>query len=256
MDMTLKDRFSSLWRKYFPEAELPIAFWYSEDAEGTEKVSVPKDHRCFLFDLAAVRHGKSLRFDEYTVGCAGGRRYLGLSDKLTPDFEHFLSCGIPGKIEGERYKKTPELVKEFLSQDQQFQAPEQYIVFKRFDLLGWADQPVAIIFIASPDILSGLFTLANFSEADPNGVFCPFSAGCGAIVKHPLLENNAERPRAVLGMFDVTARPFVGRNDLSFAVPMRKFASMVEDMEQSFLTTKSWSIVQRRIELANRREEG
>ena len=255
MDMTLKDRFSSLWKKYFPEAEMPIAFWYSDEAEGTEKVHVPKEHRCFLSDLAAVRQGKSLRFDEYTVGCEGGKRYLGFSDKLKPNFEHFLSCGIPGKLEGERYKKTPELVKEFLQQDQQFQAPEQYIVFKRFDQLGWGDQPVAMIFIASPDILSGLFTLANYSEGEANGVFCPFCAGCGSIVKYPLLENTAERPRAVLGMFDVTARPFVGRHDLSFAVPMRKFASMVEDMEESFLTTKSWSIVQRRIEMAARKGE-
>jgi len=30
-----------------------------------------------------------------------------------PHFEYFLSCGIPGKLEGERYKKSPELVKEF-----------------------------------------------------------------------------------------------------------------------------------------------
>lgn len=28
-----------------------------------------------------------------------------------PNFEYFLSCGIPGKLEGERYKKTPELVR-------------------------------------------------------------------------------------------------------------------------------------------------
>ena len=253
MDMSLKDRFSSLWKKYFPEAELPIAFWYSEDAEGTDKVNIPKEHRCFLADLALVRQGKSLRFDEYTIGCPGGKKYLGFTDKVAPDFEHFLSCGIPGKLEGERYKKSPELVKEFLKHEQQHLASEQYIVFKRFDQLGWGDQPSAMIFIAPPDVIAGLFTLANFSEADPNGVYCPFCAGCGAIVKYPLLENTAERPRAVLGMFDISARPFVARTELSFAVPMSKFASMVEDMEQSFLTTKAWSIVQRRIEMAARK---
>ena len=253
MDMSLKDRFTSLWKKYFPEAELPIAFWFSEEAEGTEKIHIPKEHRCLFADLAAVRQGKSIRFDEYTIGCAGGKRYLGFSDKLAPNFEHFLSCGIPGQVEGERYKKTPELVKEFLKSDVQFQAPEQYIVFKRFDQLGWGDQPVAMVFIAPPDVLAGLFTLANFSETEANGVVCPFCAGCGSIVKHPYLENAAERPRAVLGMFDISARPFIGKNELSFAVPMQKFVSMVDDMEQSFLTTKSWSIMQRRIEMAARK---
>lgn len=247
MDMVLRDRFLELWKKYFEGAELPLAFMYADDPQDTEKVNLPKEHRCFLGELAPVRQGKSLRFDEYTIGCAGGKRYLGFTQDAPPNFEHFLSCGIPGKVEGERYKKTPELVKEFDRQQQAFEAPEQYIVFKRFDKLGWSDQPSAIVFLAPPDVLSGLFTLANFAEAEPNGVFCPFCAGCGAVVKHPYLENANERPRAVLGMFDVSARPYVGKTELSFSVPMRKFASMVADMEESFLTTKSWSIVQRRI---------
>jgi len=123
MDMQLKDRFLELWRKYFGNAELPLAFWYADDPQGTEKVSLPKGHRCFLENLAAVRQGKSLRFDEYTVGCAGGKRYLGFTDVVMPNFEYFLSCGIPGKLEGERYKKTPELVKEFDKRQETFNAP-------------------------------------------------------------------------------------------------------------------------------------
>jgi hypothetical protein len=247
MDMQLKDRFLELWRKYFGNAELPLAFWYADDPQGTEKVSLPKGHRCFLENLAAVRQGKSLRFDEYTVGCAGGKRYLGFTETVMPNFEYFLSCGIPGKLEGERYKKTPELVKEFDKHQEQFNAPEQYIVFKRFDMLGWGDQPAAVVFLAPPDVLSGLFTLANFAESEPNGVYCPFCAGCGAIVKYPFLENIADRPRAVLGMFDISARPFIPKTELSFSVPMQKFAAMVGDMEESFLTTNSWKMMQRRI---------
>jgi len=248
MDMQLKDRFNELWKKYFPGAELPLAFWYSDNAEGTEKLTLPKEHRCFLSDLMPVRQGKALRFDEYTIGCQGGKIYCGFSEKPVPDFEYFLSCGIPGKVEGERYKKTPGLVKEYMSRQQPFSASEQYLVAKRFDQLGWGDQPVAMVFFAPPDVIAGLFTLANFSEAELDGVYCPFCAGCGAIVKVPFLENTAERPRAVLGMFDVSARSFVKNNELSFAVPMSKFASMVNDMEESFLTTKSWKPIQRRIE--------
>jgi len=248
MDMAVKDRFIELWKKYFGAAELPVAFWYSEEAEGTDKVHVPKEHRCFLFELAAVRQGKSLRFDEYTIGCAGGKRYLGFSDATIPNFEEFLSCGIPGKVEGERYKKSPELVKEYEKRQEPFTAPEQYIVFKRFDMIGWGDQPSGIVFFAPPDVLSGLFTLANFDEAELDGVYCPFCAGCGSIVKYPFLENGTDRPRAVLGSFDVSARPFVPKTELSFAVPMRKFLPMIENMEQSFLTTKSWKPLQRRID--------
>jgi hypothetical protein len=247
MDMQLKERFLERWKKYFGSAELPLAFWYTGEQEGTEKIKLPKGHRCFLDDLAPVRQGRSLRFDEYTIGCPGGKKYLGFSEDMMPDFEHFLSCGIPGKLEGERYKKSPELVKEYMKRQEEFSASDQYIVFKRFDMVGWGDNPVAVVFFAPPDVLSGLFTLANFAEADLNGVYCPFCAGCGSIVKYPAVENEAERPRAVLGMFDVSARPFVPKTELTFSVPMKKFASMVDDMDESFLTTNSWKVVQRRI---------
>ncbi len=45
-----------------------------------------------------------------------------------PGFEYFLSCGIPGKLEGERYKKTPALVKD-LKHQPPFCRANQYIVF-------------------------------------------------------------------------------------------------------------------------------
>jgi hypothetical protein len=164
-----------------------------------------------------------------------------------PNFEHFLSCGIPGVLEGERYKKSPDLVKEFEKRSPTFTAPARYIVFKRWDKLQASDDPAVVIFFAPPDVLSGLFTLANFDEADLNGVYCPFCAGCGSIVKYPFIEKESTRPRAVLGMFDVSARPFVPGSTLSFAAPINKFTAMVNNMEESFLITKSWNAVKRRI---------
>ena len=53
--------------------------------------------------------------------------------------------------------------------------------------------------------------------------------------------------RSVLGMFDVSARPWVQKDLLSFAVPMNKFARMVDNMEESFLITPSWARVRARI---------
>ena len=207
----------------------------------------PKGHKGFLGYLARIRQGKSLRFDLTTVGCIGGKRYLGFSKNVMPNFDYFLSCGIPGTLEGERYKKTPELVKEYNRRLPDFTAPARYIVFKRWDHLGEADEPAVVIFFSPPDVLSGLFTLANFDEADLNGVYCPFCAGCGAIVMYPFIEKGSARPRAVLGMFDVSARPFVPPQTLSFAVPMNKFTTMAGNMDESFLITKSWKTVRKRM---------
>ena len=58
-------------------------------------------------------------------------------------------------------------------------------------------------------MLSGLFTLANYDEPQPYGVIAPFGAGCASIVDYPYKEIKAPQPRAVLGMFDVSARPCV-----------------------------------------------
>jgi hypothetical protein len=79
----------------------------------------------------------------------------------------------------------------------------------------------------------------------------PCPAGCGSIVKYPFLEMDASHPRAVLGMFDVSARPFVPGSTLSFAIPMTKFAAMIDNMEESFLITESWKAVRRRMGRGN-----
>ncbi len=75
----------------------------------------------------------------------------------------------------------------------------------------------------------------------------PFGAGCSTIIQYPYLEMNSSRPRGVVGMFDVSARPFVSPDELTFAVPMSKFERMVGNMDESFLITESWKKVQRRI---------
>ncbi len=247
MDPALQEKFLKNWQKYFPGAELPIGFYYSSQADRKIMPKAPKVHRCVIGDLAKVRQGKDLCLGSEVIGCHGGKRYLGFQAELAPDFEYFLSYGIPGKLEGERYKQSPEIVKEHLKHQKPFQAPEAYAIFKRWDKMGIGDQPLVVIFFASPDVLAGLFTLANFDEPQPYGVIAPFGAGCASIVDYPYKELQASRPRAVLGMFDVSARPCVPGRALTFAVPWTKFVRMVNNMEESFLITKSWDKVKRRI---------
>jgi hypothetical protein len=247
MDAEFKERFLQNWARYSPGAELPIGFYYSNSAVQKCMAKPPQGHRCVIGDIAKVRKGKTACFDTHTIGCTGGKRYLGFESKLAPNFEFFLSYGIPGKLEGERYKKSPELVKEFIKEQQPSKAPGDYIIFKRFDQMGDNDKPLVVIFFAHPDVLSGLFTLANYDERQPNGVIVPFCAGCGSIVDFPLKEAKSSEPRAVLGMFDVSARPCVPSTVLTFAVPWSKYVRMVDNMEESFLITKSWNKVRTRI---------
>ena len=252
MKMVIKDKFMQLWKKYFDGASLPIAFYYTDRVPSAEEIKPTSGHRCLICDLAQVGKGKAIYFSADSVGCPGGKRYLGFTREIMPDFEYFLSCGIPGKLEGERYKKSPELVKEVMKKAPHFEAPANFIVFKRWDMLEETDDPEVVIFFAQPDVLSGLFTLANFDEAEPDGVFAPFGAGCGSIVQYPYLEKDSGRPRGVLGMFDISARPCVPEETLTFSFPIGKFTRMIDNMEESFLITDSWSKVKKRIHRSER----
>ena len=247
MNIELKEKFLRLWRKYFDVVELPIVFYYTDEAKVVEVVKSYSGHRCIFPDLLKATTGESVCFDADSFSCFGGKRYLGFGEEVMPNFEYFLSCGIPGKLEGERYKKTPKLVKEIMKKAPKFEAPGRFIIFKRWDMLDESEEPDVVVFFAHPDVLSGLFTLANFDVGELHGVFCPFSAGCGSIVQYPYLEKASDCPRSVLGMFDVSARPFVSKEVLSFSVPMSKFVTMVDNMEESFLITKSWGKIQKRI---------
>jgi uncharacterized protein (DUF169 family) len=246
MDLKLKRSFSKQWEKYFPGAELPLVFYYTDEAPD-EPVHVPDGWHCLICDLLVARQGDPLYFDVDAIGCGGARRYLGFNRDIMPDFEHFLSCGIPGKMEGERYKSSPDLVGRLMKHYPAFDAPGKYIVFKRWDKVGRGDEPEAAIFFAPPDVLSGLFTLANFDEDNPHGVIAPFASGCASVVQFPYLEARSERPRVTLGMFDVSARPCVKAEVLTLAVPFKKLAAMIENMDESFLVTEAWSKVRKRV---------
>jgi uncharacterized protein (DUF169 family) len=249
MDIKLKEEFMVLWKRFFGEAELPIAFYYT-DEEGRAELVKPNTiaRRCVIPALSLVRKGGALRFDAESIGCSGGQQCLGFRETAEPDDKYLLSSGIPGKVEGERYLKTPEIAAEWLKRMPSFKAPARFIVFKRWDSLNESDDPDVVVFFACPDVLSGLLELANFEEIEPNIVFTPYTSGCGSIVLYPFLEKDAVRPRAVIGLFDISARRHIPENILSFAVPMRQFERMVRNMEESFLTTKSWKAVQKRIQ--------
>ncbi len=247
MEKGIKEKFLTLWKKCFNDAELPITFYYTDEEDRAETVKPGSVERCVIGALAKVRNGQSLSFDVDALGCPGGKRYLGFAEDIMPDFEYFLSCGIPGKLEGERYKKSPELVKETMNSWPFLKAPGKYIVFKRWDKLEESDKPEVVIFFATPDVISGLFNLACFDEVVHEAVIAPFGSGCSSIVQSPYLEKDSETPRGVLGMFDISARPFVPDTALTFSTPMSKFVRMIDNMEESFLITPSWAKIQKRI---------
>jgi len=247
MQAGFKEQFTGKWEKYFPSAQLPVCFYYTDNQVETDTVPPLPGSQCFIHELERVRQGESLVFTGSDIGCFGGRYFLGFSRGLRPNFNYFLSCGIPGEMEGEHYKESPELVAKMRAQVAPMVAPARQVVFKRWDHLDEEDIPQVVIFFAGADVISGLFTLANFDESDPQAVIAPFGSGCSTIVQQPYAELGSAHPHAVLGMFDVTARPWVAAHEMTLAVPWPKFVCMVDNMDKSFLALRDWARVKERI---------
>jgi Uncharacterised ArCR, COG2043. len=247
MNLEIRDHFIQQWKKYFNNADLPITFYYTDDPGNASVMPSSGKWNCLICQLQKVRSGQSLAFNSESLKCGGAKRYLGFADKIRPNFEYFLSCGIENEMEGERYIRTPQLVKELMKNQKKLNIPGRFIVFKRWDNLNEDDNPEVVIFFAPPDILSGLFTLANYDQSEPDSTITPFAAGCGSLVYFPYIEKDSGRPRAVIGMFDVSARPCVQEGVLTFSVPIVKFTKMISYMDESFLITDSWKKVQNRI---------
>jgi uncharacterized protein (DUF169 family) len=229
--------------------EHPLGVFYSNEIPKNGIQPKEKGHTCMIGLLSRARHhGASVYFDENHFGCEGGAYYMGFRSTPRPKIEYFLSCGIPGEMEGERYIKTPEIAREYFASTKPRKASARYAIFKPLDKLADAEEPEVIIFFATPDVLSGLVVLTGYASEQGDAIRLPFSSGCGAILTHPLKEGEKEKPQAILGMFDVSARPFVEPNILTLAMPTKLFLTLLANQDESFLITKSWELVRKRIE--------
>lgn len=207
---------------------------------------------CVVAMFSAAARGKTAVFSRETVGCRGGISGLcfGEAYSQTPGgFEYFLSVGRgEGYPEGEAYKKTPELVEDVVKHWPMTTIDYDYVVFKPLsDVDPKKETPVLVSFYVMPDQLSALVVLANYGRSGNQNVILPFGAGCASICMLPYHESKQENPRAVIGMIDVSARPYIDPDLLSFTVPFSMFQEMEADVPGSFLEKESWKKVRERI---------
>ncbi|NLC59003.1 MAG: DUF169 domain-containing protein [Armatimonadetes bacterium] len=221
-----------------------LAFFYSD--RQPEGYQVPGGKQvCLIAALTRARHGETVYCDAEHYGCRGCGHFLGFVPPM-PTIDYFVSTGIPGKMEGEHYKQSPELVRQYREECAIAPAPAPYAVFKPVSCLVADERPELLFYFGTPDELSALVTLANFARAD-DGVICPFGSGCGTLISRALVEARHERPRAILGLFDPSARPCVPADRLSFSAPLAMWAEMFANAPESFLKTETWSKVKQRI---------
>ena len=147
------------------KVDLPIVFWYSEQPVN----SVDKIGGCLFKCMKDVRDGQTVTLSVENIGCGGGKFYTGFTE---------MPERIPGFVSlKEKYKQTPEGVSEFLEELQVPRAKMDYLNFARMDKVENFDNLEGILFLATPDMLSGLATWAFFDNNSQDAVTSLFGSG-------------------------------------------------------------------------------
>lgn len=251
----------------------PIALLWTDEKPAEAMQFQEGKWGCVMWLAAAAAKGRPAVCDAATFGCIGGGVGMGFGDcyRRFPGGEEgfcrFLSTGIAGWpggaelaetvkpflrgeaydnfIHGERYIGSPEGVRRFLQALPITEVPRRYVLFRplaQVDPEG--EKPQTVILFADADELSALVVLANYGRGDNENVIIPYAAGCQTIGIYPYREAAAGRPRAVVGLTDITARLAIrrqlGDGLLSFAMPFPLFAEMEANVAGSFLERPSW----------------
>ena len=233
--MEIKEFISRFKEAFGDAASLPIAIGYS-NKPAAEISSIPK---CMIGRISKVRDGKPLTLCCDNVICGGGGLYTAF--KPMPDrVPIFVS-------EVEHYKKSKEMVLEYVDSLGINISDKPYLNFVRIDSLSKWDDAEALLFFATPDILSGLCTWAFYDNNSPDAVMSQFASGCASIVTFAINENRNKGSRCFLGMLDPSARPLVPENELTFSIPMSRFKEMLATMNDSALFQKAFTILKKHI---------
>lgn len=229
---------------------------------------------CVMAMFVAAVNGRQAVFDRNTFGCPGGGTGLGFGNQYKKfpggekGFCYFLSTGVnewgPGRklakmakpfissytyntiVHGEGYLRTPELVGKFLEYLPMTDIPYKYVIFRQLCRVdAEKEKPAAVVFLADMDQLSALVILASYSRDSNENVIVPMASGCQCIGIYPFREALQERPRAVIGIADISARIYLKnhlKDDLvTVAVPYSMFVEMESNISGSFLERNSWS---------------
>ena len=219
------------------QAQLPLLFGYSnQPIAQTEKIG-----GCFFKGLQQAREGEALSLSADVIGCGGGKLYTGFSE---------MPERVPGFVSlKEKYKKTPELVVDYIEGLGMERSEKPYLNFIRIDKAASFGGTEGIMFYATPDMLSGLCGWAFYDSNEPDAVVSLFGSGCSTVVSMTVAENKRQGHRCFLGLFDPSVRPWVGKNELSFTIPFSRFVPMMETMKDTFLFgSHAWERIKNRME--------
>ena len=235
--MEIKEFIQNYQIAFGSKAQLPLLFGYSDKPiADTEKIG-----GCFFKGLQVAREGRAVSLSVDVIGCGGGKLDTGFSD---------MPERVPGFVSlKEKYKKTPDMVLDYVQGLGMKQVEKPYLNFIRIDKAESFEGTEGVMFYATPDMLSGLCGWAFYDTNEPDAVVSQFGSGCSTVVSMATVENAKKGYRCFIGLFDPSVRPWVGKNELSFTIPFSRFVTMMETMKDCFLfDSHAWEKVKARLE--------
>lgn len=195
----------------------------------------------------ARKKKKPAYFSAERFGCPGCAFWMGFNKPQAETIIHFVSTGVPDRMEGECYCDSPDNLRRIFEYVDPVPAPGRFCVFKPLKDFKPDETPELVTFFARPESLSGLHQLAFFVTNDPEVVASPWSAACGGLIVWPMHYKAKGKNKAVLGGWDPSARKFFKTDEISFTIPFGMFIDMVNRYKESFLVKKTWGTVQKKI---------
>ena len=226
----------------------PVAIYRNEKIP--EGAFIPGSH-CGIPPLLVrcARTGEVCSTDNEHSVCHGSKSGFGFGGISSRQRSAWSASVVPEEAQdmkhkstGQSYFKTPEIALIQMEPIKDYGDGSDAIVFQDLDDAIAQERPIEVVlFLVDPARLTALMQLAAFSKETP-GPACimPYGHACQQVYAIPRAEGESDDPHAVVGMTDMYARRFVGKDQLSFAVPYKLYQRMERDIDDSFLMKENF----------------
>ncbi|MCP4146933.1 MAG: DUF169 domain-containing protein [bacterium] len=161
----------------------PIGFYYADKKPEGSLGFKKSGNGCIMPLVLAAGRGKTVAFDQDSMGWACSAFHLGYTDWILKGIEYFLSHGVLFTGSCERFVKTPALARMYVKSIRFPEKSRGAAVFKPLECFEDGEKPELVIFFADANQLAGLVTLLYFgAPGECDRVVTRFASSCGSIV--------------------------------------------------------------------------
>lgn len=207
-----------------------------------------KGNGCIVPLILKASTDVPLVVSEESTGWPCSAFYLGFQDTIFEGIEYFLSNKDDFFRPCERFIQNPALAKEFVDNVHAVKPDKPYLVIKPLEDFLPDEEPESVLFFVNADQLSALVFLSHYdAPGSMDRVLSPFASACMALVTLPMKLARNHEDKAVMGMFDLSARTRMPQDMLSFAMPYAFLKKLAAFLPESFISTHTWETVKARI---------